>query len=417
MLTIFVLFCSLVISTLAFAILPENIGGTQYGVGYVAASNKIPKDLKVISTELGWTEIKYDMYLHKIEQIMLSRHDEVHNILKNSTFSTEHRAEFLDVLARLQEMERKNKPKLFMLGPERAVATDGHHRVRNMVKLTEAMESSAKLWPDEVLNVLSKYQRIDKSGKMVLSLSLIDPIVVMNLPANTDAATLMRNILIHRAGLWSDPADVALAKKYMGTKNIDKITKKELRYLASKLGIVDGVNGVTFTPVTELPDYSLRTLVGDFFAKKKIKGKPAAFKDYVEFYVGDEIKKYVAKNPAKYPALAKIVNPQTSIAEQRALMQSASLELERLYAVKKGIYEKTLDLTIKGRPEVEASLERIRYMYCLDNQVSSNKCADYIASLSKTDKKVLTKRVDLFHNPPVKIKGCNPIRAALQSLR
>jgi hypothetical protein len=240
--------------------------------------------------------------------------------------------------------------------------------------------------------------------------------VVAKLPANATAAEVMREILVHKSGLWLDPADVAMAAKFGGKKNVANATKKELRYLAGKLGILDTPKGLVFTPVTELPDYSLRSLVGKFFYSRGFKEGKVAFKDYVEFYIGDEIKGYVAKNPSQYPALAKIVHPETTIAEQKAVTNAAFEELEHLFAVKKGMTERTLALTFKGKADVTEAMDKVRFKFCLEQKVTTSKCADYIESLSKKDKLVLVEKIKGVITPKTK-KNCKILQAALRSLK
>lgn len=395
----------LLLATVAHAILPENVGSTQYGTGWIAASDKYDKRVKAYGLKMGWNEQQTNKLYGQLEKILLSNANEEMAIMKASQFTSAERKMFFEMVVHLQEGDRVKKPKLFMIGTQRAVATDGHHRLRTMIKLKKSLEASKDIWPEELTSVMKDLNRVTPDGKLITSLELHEPIVLKKLPKDVKSHQLMREILEQKLGLWLDPADDALATKYYG-KKAQNASKKELQYLASKLGIVDSADGIKYIPIDELPDSSMRTLMGRFFDTRGFKAGKVGFKDYVEFYVGDDVKKAVGKNPLRYPNLVKIANPATTLAEQRQVLNGAMLELERLIAVEPKIVDKILSLTNLGEKEVKWRMEKLKFSYCQSNMIASKKCTEYIASLSKKETKAMIKATGSTPVAPIKGLKC-----------
>lgn len=347
----------------AEALRPEDIGATQYGTGYVAAAEKYRKKVTKYGNTHGWDETKIQKYYSELEKIFLVEFKNVPKTLKKTSLVEEERKTFFQMIAHLQEEDRLQKPTVIMIGKDQAVATDGHHRLRTMVYLTEVLEGGEKIWPGEVKHSLAHVNRLSPKGELISSLDLVDPIVLENFPKKAKASEIMQELLERRLGLWDDPKDDALAAKYYGPKKSHQASKKDLDYLASKLGITDGPDGIKFTPITELPDSSTRTLMGRYFDTRKIK-KGAAFKDYVEFYVGDDLREIVKEKPGSYPNLEKVIDPKTSIKEQQRLMEAAMNELDYVYATKKSLREKTVSFAVSGDVKVEAALRKLKNSIC-----------------------------------------------------
>lgn len=347
----------------AKALRPEDIGATQYGTGYVAAAEKYRKKVTKYGNTHGWDEGKIQKYYKELEKVFLVQFEKVPHTLKKTGLIEEERKTFFQMIAHLQEEDRLQKPTVIMIGKDKAVATDGHHRLRTMVYLTEILEEGDKLWPGEVKHSLAHVNRVTSKGELISSLDLVDPIVLENFSKKAKAHEIMQELLERRLGLWDDPKDDALAAKYYGPKKSHRAPKKDLEYLASKLGITDGPDGIKFTPISELPDSSTRTLMGRYFDSRKVK-KGAAFKDYVEFYVGYDVRDIVKERPGSYPNLEKVIDPKTSIQEQQKLMEAAMNELDYIYATKKSLREKTVSFAVTGNEQVEKAMRKLKYSIC-----------------------------------------------------
>lgn len=376
-------------ASLAVAILPESVGSSQYGTGYISAADKYIIKVDALAKKAGWSdELKIKLY-SELDKLLLSSHGQEKAILQASKLSASERKTFLTMICTLQDTDRLKKPRLFMIGKHRAVATDGHHRLRTMVKLTDSLKEANKLWPMDVREILISAGRIDKERKLIMSLPLIDPIIVTILPKDAKAYELMRALLKEHLGLWLDPSDNDLAAKFHGKKS-EKASKSELKYLASKLGITDGPEGIKYIPITELPDNSMRTLMGKFFATRGFKEGKVSFKDYVEFYVGDDVTHLVNKHPEKYPSLAKVTNPKATIAEQRLHLNAAMDELDELFSLKKKLNKSTVELSSSGKAKkaVQSKLEALKFKYCEISGVTAELCLDFLTNLKEMNKSV-----------------------------
>lgn len=356
---LFVLF----LSSPSSAIFPENIGATQYGTGHLAAAGKLEKESLRIGEELGWPEEKTRALHGHVENLISSKENLIPQFFANSSIPHSERKSFIDLVLKLQEKVSSKSPVLFMIGSDRAVAVDGHHKIRALGKLNEIVEESRNSWAQELTASLSEKGRI-RNGVMETSLEFKKPKILHTFSPNIKASKLMRVILASKMGIWADPKDDKLAKKFYGKKRASKASKTELKHLASQLGIKDGPKGLSFTPVLNLPDSPNRTLMGMYFESRGLKDGDVAYRMYVEFYVGDEVKTIAAKNPEQFPNLSKFLDPKTGVREQKKVLKEAMTELDEMFALKKKLSTATIQLASKGSTEVERLLTKIKTAYC-----------------------------------------------------
>jgi len=344
-------------------IFAEDVGGTQYGTGHLAAAQKYKERVDDIAKREKWSpEFKERLYL-SLEEMLCSHKNDMAVILRSNFHSPGERKTLFRTIFELQDTDQKKVVQLLMIGKDRAVAVDGHHRIRTRVQLSNILKVSNNLWPEEVKSTMTSAGRLKKNGDLKWSLPIENPQVIGELPGDAKAREIMRALLKQNMGLWKDPADMAMAKSFFGKKS-KNASKNDLQYLASKLGIVDSPSGVRYIQVTDLPDASMRTVMGNYFRTRGMKSDKITFQAYVEFYLGDEVKQKVLQNPGKYPMLGRILDPDAPIMKQKLLMDTALDEIDKLFSDFEEMKAKTTDLTITGSRRVENTLEKIRFFKC-----------------------------------------------------
>lgn len=346
-------------------VLPENIGSTQYGTGHLAAAQKYARRISKYGEKNNWDKKFIERVTLSLEKLLCTQTNKVGAVLKSLDLSPKERKKFLGIIPELQKMDQGKVAQLLLIGKNRAVATDGHHRVRTMVKMSEVLSEANKLWPKEVKYILAPYERVRPNGELVLTLPLLKADVLDKLPENARARDVMRSILSHKMGLWSDPKDDALATSFYGKEKSMTANGNQLDHLARKLGIIDGPKGVTFIPIAKLPDSPMRTLMGSYFSSRGLKNdEKISYKAYVEFYLGDDVKVLVTKNPKKYPILYKILVLGSSVEEQKRFLTLAMEEMDKLFALHEALILKTMALTQTGAHEVENLLFKMKVKNC-----------------------------------------------------
>lgn len=345
------------------AILPEQVGSTQYGVGYVAAALKYRERLAVIAKENKLTESQALKIQKSLEELLTIPTNEMDDYLKTHFADPRERKIFLTTITKLQVTDQSKVVQLFMIGENRAVATDGHHRIRTMTQMANILKKSEVLWPGEVRSILKAEGRV-KKGELIYSFHINKESIVERLPKKATASDVMLALLKRKTGLWENPTDAKFAKKFYGKKSMNA-TNKDLTYLANKLGIVDGPRGVMYTPITELPDSTMRTLMGNFFRSRGLKSKKISYRAYIEFFLGDKVVEIINKDPKKYPTLNKVLNTSgMRVMEQVHLMENALNELDDVFARYEAIADKTKSLTLKGHGRVDDLLNKMKLQLC-----------------------------------------------------
>lgn len=344
-------------------IFAEDVGGTQYGTGHLAAAQKYKERIDDIAKREKWTpEFKVRLYL-SVEEMLCSPKVGMSAILRGNFQSPKERKILFRTIVELQKTDQKKVVQLLMIGNDRAVAVDGHHRIRTRVQLSNILKVSNNLWPEELEPTLQSLGRMKKNGDVKWALPIENPTIIGELPKGAKAKEVMTELLKQNMGLWQDPADMAMAKSFFG-KKVKNASKNDLQYLASKLGIIDSPSGVKYIPVADLPDASMRTVMGNYFRSRGMKSDKITFKAYVEFYLGDEVKLKALQNPAKYPMLIRIFNSEAPIMKQKLLMDTALDEIDQIFADYEDMTARTTDLTLKGSRRVENSLNRIKFHNC-----------------------------------------------------
>lgn len=349
--------------TVLAKIYAENVGGTQYGTGHLAAAQKYKERIFDIAAREKWTDAFRDRVYLSVEELLCVPESDMAPVLKKNFPLAPDRKKFIKTIVELQETDQKKVVQLLMIGEKRAVAVDGHHRIRTRVKLSNALKVAEKLWPVESITTLTKLGRVKKDGEIIWSLPIENPQIIGNLPKDAKAKDVMKELLKQGMGLWRDSGDMALAKSLFG-KEAKNATKAQLKYLASKLGIEDTPTGLKYTPVVDLPDASMRTVMGNYFRSRGMKSNKIAFQAYVEFYLGDDVKLKAFQNPQKYPNLNRILNSDPTIMNQKLVMTKALEEVDQIFVDYEEMTSKATGLTIKGSKHVEETLKKIRFFNC-----------------------------------------------------
>lgn len=349
--------------TVLAKIYAENVGGTQYGTGHLAAAQKYKERIFEIAAREKWTDAFRERVYLSLEEMLCLPESNMDSILKTNFIFAPDRKKFVKTIVELQETDQKKVVQLLMIGEKRAVAVDGHHRIRTRVQLSKILKVTEKLWPVESLTTLTKLGRVKKDGEIIWSLPIENPQIIGNLPKDAKAKDVMKELLKQGMGLWRESGDMDLAKSLFG-KEAKNATKAQLNYLASKLGIEDSPTGLKYIPVVDLPDASMRTVMGNYFRTRKMKSDKISFQAYVEFYLGDEVKKKSFEHPAKYPNLNRILNSDPTIMNQKLVMSKALEEVDQIFIDYEEMTSKVTGLTIMGSKRVEEALNKIRFVKC-----------------------------------------------------
>ncbi len=359
------LFCLLIQVLPAQAIYPENIGTTQYGIGYLAAADKLDRDARRLGDDRGWSREKSRRLYTLIEDGITAPASGLSRIL--SRVSEDDRKGFIRMLVHLQEVVSEKSPWLFMIGRDRAVATDGHHKVRSLQRLNDMLTLSSERWRTETRKILSDADRVDRAGRMRTRLPFSAPEVLGRYPANVKAAEVMRGILSQRMGLWENPEDTALARRFYGPEASRRASVQDLNRLASSLGIEDSPTGLSFIPIREVRDNPTRTLMGVYFETRGLKEGDVGFIAYTEFFVGDHVRELAQQDPQRYRSIIRFLSPETTIQQQRELLPAALNEVDALYANRATLAAATLELASQGARDVERLLNKLKRSYCRAN--------------------------------------------------
>lgn len=344
-------------------IFAEDVGGTQYGTGHLAAAQKYRERIDAIAVREGWSEPFRNRIYLSIEEMLCMPRSGMSSVLRSKLPDPMDRRALLKTIVELQETDQKKVVQLLMIGNKRAVAVDGHHRIRTRVQLSNILKEANSLWPGEVRVAMSSLGRVKEDGKIRWALPIENPDIIGELPKDAKAKDVMETLLKKGMGLWKDPDDMALAKSLFGKKSKDA-SKKQLEYLASKLGILDSPDGLKYTPVVELPDASMRTVMGNYFRSRGMKSKKITFQAYVEFYLGDDMKRKALQNPRKFPNLNRILNSDPTIMNQKLVMQEALNEVDQIFIEFEDMTAKATGLTITGADRVEETLNKLRFYKC-----------------------------------------------------
>ncbi len=349
----------------SYAIFPENIGATQYGIGYLAAADKLDRDARKFGDDRGWPRERSRRLYNLIEDGITASSSELPRILNR--VPEDDRKAFIRLLVHLQEKVSEKSPWLFMIGRDRAVATDGHHKVRSLQRLNDLLAQSSERWPIEVRKVLKDADRIGGNGRLKIRLPFSNPEILGRFPADVRAADVMRGILAQRMGLWESADDTTLARRYYGPEASGRASTRELNHLASRLGLEDSPNGLSFVPIRELRDNPTRTLMGVYFETRGLKEGDVAYVAYTEFFVGDQVRTLAQQNPERYRNIINLLAPGATIQQQRDLLPAALSEVDHLYANRAGLARTTIDMATRGRRDVEDLLNKLKRSYCRRN--------------------------------------------------
>jgi hypothetical protein len=349
----------------AYAISPENIGASQYGIGYLAAAEKLDRDADKFGERRDWPREKTRRLYDIVEQGLTGSSQNVRPVL--AQVPEQDRKSFIRLVVHLQERVSKKSPWLFMIGADRAVATDGHHKVRSLQRLNDLLDQSHQRWPRLTREVLEDRRRISRKGVPQVRIPFKNPVVLARYPANVPAAEVMRGILAQRMGLWESAEDTALARRYYGSEAGQRASIRELNHLASRLGIEDMNSGIIFREIRHLPDNPFRSQMGVYFESRGLKAGDVGYVAYTEFFVGDRVRQLALQNPERYQNILKFLAPNVSIEQQRALLAAAIREVDDLYASQPGLRRATVDLSTRGSRDVEKLLEKLKKSYCRGN--------------------------------------------------
>lgn len=360
---LFILLAFAATVTVHAKIFAEDVGGTQYGTGHLAAAQKYRERIDTIAAREKWSPVVRDRIYLAIEQMLCVPKENMSAILQRNFPAPHDRRVLLKTIVELQDTDQKKVVQLLMIGNHRAVAVDGHHRIRTRVQLSNILKVSNDIWSSEVKSAMTSLDRVKKNGEIRWSLPIENPQIIGELPKDAKAKDVMETLLKQGMGLWKDPDDMALAKSFFGKKAKDA-SKKDLLYLAEKLGIVDSPAGVKYVPVVDLPDASMRTVMGNYFRSRGMKSKKISFQAYVEFYLGDEVRSKAFNNRTKYPNLNRILVSDPSIINQKLVMQQALEEIDQIFVDYEDMTAKATGLTISGTDRVEETLNKIRFFKC-----------------------------------------------------
>ncbi len=380
----FLLITSSLFAITALAIRPEQIGGSQYAVGVV---NVAQMQVQGLATRFAPDHIVPERMVKDIENLLLSSAADGRRMMRSMNYSPKDRRLFVKTIALLQQQGRSKGASVFMIGSDQAIAVDGHHRVRGQARHYDIMVNAGELWPDETKHVLQPMGRVLENGRIVYSLDL-DPSkvnVVRRLPANTTAEELMRALLQDGKGVWQNPTLNRLGQSYFG-EAAGNASQTDLRALAQGLGISNAPSGrVTLTPIGILPDDSWRSLLGYHFFDRGVTHSPIGFVDYVEFYVADSAREFVASAPGRYPALERLTNNPT-MQEQAELKLRAAEEFDQLIAAHPELRNEILRNSNASRQSLASQIARIQFKVC-DGPRGSGipDCARFLSTLAPAE--------------------------------
>lgn len=349
----------------SFALYPEQIGATQYATGHLSSASKLKGDAYEIGAALGWRTEKTAAMFRTIEEMLISGLGDIPRMMRGLKFTESERRTFLELTTRLQDKVSTKKPLLIMIGENRAVATDGHHKIRALAKLNEILKESQSIWPLETRSVLTVLGRVSSDGRLETALKFKHPKIVDKIPKDAKASKVVRTLLKNKMGLWKSQKDDELARSFYSKKKSQKISKKDLKYLGAKLGIEDGPQGLKLRSIQDLPDSPNRTLMGHYFESRGLKAGDVAFRTYVEFYVGNDVKEIASKNANRFPNLIKFLTSQTPVKEQKLILERAMNELDEMFVLKKKISKSTMESATKNSKDVEKAIGRIQEATCL----------------------------------------------------
>ena len=383
----------LIIAWLAFniptclAILPEEIGATQFATGHLSAAERYRKTLsKIVSQERLHSSISEKYYDH-LEKFLLNTSDHSYT-LRTMFRSPEERREFLRIALIIQENDQSMKPRLIMIGENRGIAVDGHHRIRTIAKINQMIYEAYKLWPDEMQRLLAPMGRIKPDGTPILSFHYKKIKIVSQLPETATAAEVVRELLALRMGLWEYPEDQGLANKHYGTLESKKASEVELKELGKKLNILDDSKSgnIQYSPVAELPDSPVRTLIGKWFDSRYLK-IGFNFRDYSEFYVGDEIKKIISDEPGKHPNIENFLQKEgLDIHFQKKHLPNTLGELDQILLTNVNFRERLTRLSRNPRIISHGLLSVHLLKYCSSGRISNPDCINWSSKALFTKK-------------------------------
>ncbi len=377
----YILLLFIFLAQTANAILPENVGSTQFAAGYINTAQIYEDPVKKYGEKHGWSVEKTQSYSQKIEDIMVSGPSDIPMVIEKISGDAEARSDLFKMISAFQEQDRYRKPSLIMIGDKRAAAVDGHHRIRGMEKLSMAMEEAEKNWPKELKEILEPLKRVKSDGSFINSFSMLKAKIITSMSAKSSAEDVVRELLKLEMGFWDSEEDASLARKFSG-RNAKNANEKILKKLAQGLGMSnDGKGVVVFKAIVDLPDSPMRSFVERYFESRHLKTSGVTFRTYNEFYTAVDIKAAIENQSNELPNLRRMLSNNLSVLDQQEMTSLAMKELDELFVTNDQLGKKLLKRALKGTSVVRVGVEKIRYDFCSGSSLPI--CKPYLSGLTE----------------------------------